>query len=81
MEKKKREVKVIQNAEDEIPFKILAQDIRKLSDSFVKMEQSGLTTRAMILLIHDASGVGKPAIKAALEGMERLKYLYLRKTT
>ena len=65
--------------EDPIPVEILAQSIKKISDSFKRMKAAGLSDRAIVVLLHDASGIGKPAIKCILAAMEDLERLYLKK--
>lgn len=62
-----------------IPVDILAESIVEISNAVKKMRNGGLTDRAIILLIHDSSSVGKPAIKAVLDSMETLSEKYIRK--
>ena len=52
----------------EEPLKIVASSVIKLADGLTKMNDSGLTQRAIVLLLHDATGVNKKEIiKAQLE--------------
>ncbi len=76
--KKEVEVKVIQDPDAPIPVSLLATHIRDVSESFRKAIGTGLTERGLVLLIHDASGVGKPQIRAILNSLPDLKRLYTR---
>jgi hypothetical protein len=62
-----------------VPASVLATSIVRLGESYKALQASGLTERAIVLLLHDASGVGKPDIRKVLSGMESLQRLYLRK--
>jgi hypothetical protein len=56
--------------------KELADAIRKISDGFGALLQSGLNERAIVLLLHDCTGVGKREIASVLEAIPRLKEHY-----
>jgi len=71
---------VIQNLnEEEIPVEIIAQSIKKLSDACDKMKKSGLSRYCQVLILSDASGVGRPAVRRILDSMETLEKVYLAK--
>ena len=55
---------------------VLAKAIIKLSSEVGKILASGLNRRAVVVLLHDITGVGKPDIRKILEGMEQLKSDY-----
>lgn len=70
---------VVQNPADEVPAEILASAIRDIANAIKKMRASQLNDRAIVLLLHDASGVGKPAIKNVLCALDNLAAQYLKK--
>ena len=50
-----------------------------LNDAVKKMRGSQLSERAIVLLLHDLSGVGKPTIKNILWALDNLASRYLKK--
>ncbi len=60
------------------PFEVVAASIVKLADGFQAMIDSGLTQRAIILLLHDATGVNKKEIVKILEAAPKLAERYVR---
>lgn len=50
----------------------IAEKIKEIHTGVQKVLNSGLTERALILLINDASGVGKKDIKSVLDAMESI---------
>lgn len=79
MKKKQIKANVIQDEEDQIPVDILAKSIVAISDGFKRVTRSGLNERALVCLIHEASGVGKPAIRDVLACIDQLKEKFIRK--
>lgn len=77
--KNDRKTTIIQDPNDQVPAEILASSIKKIAESFKRMRKAGLSDRAIVVLLHDASGVGKPAIKDVLMGLDSLEKLYLKK--
>lgn len=65
--------------EQDIPVEVIAQDIRKISEGARKALNSGLKVETIVLLLHDASGVGKPAIRAVLKALPILGARYCDK--
>jgi hypothetical protein len=76
--KKEKEVIVKQNSESPIAVEIIAQSIVKISECAKSLQNSGLSERAILLLLRDASGVGMSDIKSVLDSMSQLERLYLR---
>jgi hypothetical protein len=70
-----KDVKVIEDA----PVEVLASAIVKISEAAQKMQASGLTRRALVLLIHDISKVGIPAINDVLDALPILSRRYVSK--
>lgn len=55
---------------------VLADAIVRISEGFEKLQKSGLNERAIIALLHDATKIGKPAIRDVLAGLRQLKGWY-----
>ena len=64
--------------DDETPLKVVVSAIHKVSDGIDKINESGLTERAIILLLHDATKVSKSDIKKVLEAAPLLAERYTR---
>jgi len=62
----------------EEPLKIVASSVIKLADGLTKMNDSGLTQRAIVLLLHDATGVNKKDIIKILGAAPLLAERYVR---
>ena len=63
---------------DDEPFTVVANSIIKLADGLTAMNESGLTNRAIVLLLHDATGVNKKEIVKILEAAPLLSERYIR---
>jgi Ser/Thr protein kinase RdoA (MazF antagonist) len=71
-------VTVVQKqGEEEVPAAIIAQSIRKIANATEAIYRSGLNEKAIILLISEASGVGRREVKFVLYNMLHLKSEYL----
>lgn len=57
---------------------ILAEAIVRLGEAVKKLNDNGLNQRAIILLLHDATHVGKTDIKEILGAIPRLKAWHCR---
>jgi len=57
---------------------IIAQSIKKIADGFEKIANSGLTRRAIFLLLADASGESRSTCQRVYEALGELKRLYLK---
>lgn len=72
-------VVVKQDEEKPVSREVLADAIVKLADAAAALQKgSGLNRRAIVVLLHDASGVGKLEIRAVLDAMEDLKKNFCR---
>lgn len=60
-----------------VPAEVIAQSIRNISDGFDRMARSGLTWKAIYLLVANASGESQTTVKAVMFGLQELKRLYL----
>ena len=59
-------------------LEIVASSVIKLADGIRKINDSGLTQRAIVLLLHDATGVNKKEIVKILEAAPLLAERYVR---
>lgn len=61
---------------------LMAASIVKISEAMGKLlsEPGGLTTEAIVLLLHDRTKVGKPDIRAILEALPQLRGYYCRRS-
>lgn len=73
-----KKVKVIQT-EKEVPFEIIAQSIVDINKSMKTLEQSRLTRKAVVSLIHDNSKLPKRTIEIVLNNLESLEVTWLKK--
>lgn len=60
---------------------LMAASIVKISNAMDKLlkEPGGLTSEAIVLLLHDCTKVGKPDIRAILKALPQLRGYYCRK--
>lgn len=72
----KSKVEVIQGSE-EVTAKVLAQSIVKIADATKALYAAGLLEKTIILLISEASGVGKRDVGYVLSALYHLKSTYL----
>lgn len=70
-------VKVVKSDPPE-STEILAEAIVRLGGALDKLNESGMNRRAIILLLHDATRVGKRDIEAILDAIPRLRGWYCR---
>ena len=70
-------MKVIQ-PEKPVAKEILAEAIVAIGKAADELHASGLNEKAVIVLLHDYSKVGKPAIRDVLKGLRQLKAWYCR---
>lgn len=59
-----------------MPEENLADAIRKISSGMEKLTRSGLTRKAVVVLLKDATGVGKKEIEKVLTGLGTLAQKY-----
>jgi hypothetical protein len=71
-------MKIIQKEGAEpIPAEVIAQSIAKIGDAAQRLMGSGLTRKAILILLANASGVPKVTCSKVLDGLNSLKRLYL----
>lgn len=58
----------------------LAEAVKKIAVAVDDIRQAGLSRRALVTLLADATNVGKRDINDVLNGLEQLGELYLEKT-
>jgi hypothetical protein len=64
--------------DDQSPIEVIVSSIHKLADGFERINDSGLTEHALVLLLHDATRVNKRDIKKILEAAPLLAERYTR---
>lgn len=64
--------------EKPIPVEVLAQAIIDISAAMKKIDASRLRREAVVLLISEHSGVGKPAVRLVLNNLEALESIWLK---
>jgi len=63
---------------DDEPFSVVASSIVKLAEGITAINESGLSNRAIVLMLHDATGVNKKEIIKILDAAPLLAERYLR---
>lgn len=63
-------------AEPEDPQLTLAADIRKISESMKRLTNSGLTKRAVMILLKHDTGLSLRQIEAVIDGLDDLARKY-----
>ena len=69
---------ITQDKEDVVERPVLAKAIVEISRSFTKLLGTGLNERAIVCLVHEASGVGKPDVRAVLQSLRSLEKDFCR---
>lgn len=77
---KRPRVRVVQPDEpaQRVTYEILATAVKELAQGVKKLRASPLNDRAIILLLHDATGISKRDIQTMLDSMENLERTYLK---
>ena len=73
-ELKHSHVSVENDTED--PLHVIVSSLHRISDGFDHINESGLSRRAVVLLLHDATRVGKKDIEAILDAAPLLVERY-----
>lgn len=63
--------------EQQIDYEKIAAKIREIGELGKRIEKSGLSRRAAVLLLHDMTGVGKPDCRAILDALPNLPKFFL----
>jgi hypothetical protein len=71
-----KKIKITQNENDIVEAEILATAIRDLAAGVNKLFACGLNERAIVVLLNETSGVGRPDIRAVLNAMKNLQKDY-----
>lgn len=72
-------LKVMQQPGNEIPAEILAKSIVEISEGMKRINETRLTRKALVALIHDNSKIAKSTIEIVLNNLESLEHNYLRR--
>lgn len=76
--KKEQLVKVTLTEGNPEPVEIMAQAIIRISDAMLRISNSGLSERALVVLIKDYSGVPQGDIRRVLTALKDLKRMYTK---
>ena len=68
-----------QDPDDEIPVEVLATEIVKLAKGMQALEKSRLSSRAILVLLKDATGLSFEQIRRVLAGLRDLEKTYVKK--
>lgn len=69
---------IVKEGDEPQPVEIIEQAIMDLAAGMKRLNASRLRREAIVLLLHDASKVGKPDIRAILDSMDRLEDIFLK---
>jgi len=72
---------VVKNKDEEnpVPVEIIAESIEKIAKAMQIINNTRLTRRAIITLIHDHSKVSKKQIEVVLNNLDRLEEIWLKR--
>lgn len=73
-----KKVTVTQDTEAPVERPVLATSIVEISHALTKLLTSGLTEHAIVVLVADSSGVGRPDVRAVLAGLKNLRKDYCK---
>ena len=71
-------IKVTQDPDKPVAKEVLAESIVKVGEAAESLRKSGLNEKAIVVLLHDATKVGRPDIRAILNGLRQLKGWYCK---
>lgn len=74
----KTQIKIVKNEVKPEPTEILAEAVIRISENFVKLQESGINKTGIIALIHDYTKIPKRDILLVLESLAKLKGWYCR---
>lgn len=71
--------RVVIAPDPEIPVEVLARSVRDIAEGMRKILDGRLNSNAIVLLVSEASGVGRKDVKAVLDATAALGERYLKK--
>ena len=71
-------VNVVQDKENPVEKNILARAIQDISTALKRLQQSGVTQEAIIVLVKDRTGLTKGDIKAVFVALSQLEQDFVR---
>lgn len=74
-----RKTKIVQDSEAPVAAEVLAKSIQQIGDAVRKLDAAQLNERAIVLLLSQASGVGKTETQNVLWALRNLETVYLKK--
>ena len=73
-----QKIAVKQNPESKVPVEIMAEAIERISRSMRYINQSRVSRKMIVALIHDNSKLGKRDIEIVLNNLDALEKNYLK---
>lgn len=71
-------VNVVQNPDKPVPAQVIADSIVEIAKSMKSLNDSRLKKRAIVVLLHDATGVARKDIISILDGLDQLQAEWLK---
>lgn len=76
--KKPGKVIVVQTLDNRVPAKIIAESIRRIGEGVRAMDHSGLSEKAVVILLSHASSQTQAVVRSVLWGLRNLEKEYLK---
>jgi hypothetical protein len=74
-----KDVNIIKDAENEVPFEIMEQTLVKIGDSMRKIDKTRVSRKLIVTLIQDDTKLRKGTIETVLNSFQNLENKYLKK--
>lgn len=74
-------IKIVKSLENPESLELMAKSVVQVAEGFKRLRESGLTDRALIVLLQDGIGqqnISKGQIQLVLEALPRLKGWYVK---
>lgn len=75
---KNKSVTIVKDKENPIGVEVLEQAIVNLSDGMKAIQNSRLTTKALVVLLHHATKVPQYQVESVLDALESIEKIYLK---
>ena len=71
-------IKIVAGKDEPVVTELLAKEIENVSAGMRRIASGRLTQEALVLLIAEESGVGRPAVRDVLNTLSRIDRVYLK---
>lgn len=75
---KNNKIEVVQNPENKVPAKVLAQEIVNIGQAMKHLTGAKLKREAIVTLVKDRTGIHKTVIERVLSSLENLERDWLK---